>query len=252
MCMVSNAQNMRDDSNLYIGKIDSYGTVLDQMNMMIGQFMTDGIIENRQRMMVGKIERDGIIRLQVQHKDCEDGKRRRIEEKNNMRRQKIMQENYNPPINPFGTDMMLDALKVFCIEQGMELPIVRLIEVDGVLMPYAIPLHLVKNDQMDQFDAEVVFLLVDFPNKENREAEKCRLRVIAEEFGRPCLLTMKAAFSPHQDNFYRNLGFMKMPVTWSDEAGNVYEVFLKDQLEMGSFVSLMEHVEYIGKEIIYV
>ena len=74
MCMVSNAQNMRDDSNLYIGKIDSYGTVLDQMNMMIGQFMTDGIIENRQRMMVGKTERDGIIRLPVQHKDCEDGK----------------------------------------------------------------------------------------------------------------------------------------------------------------------------------
>lgn len=147
---------------------------------------------------------------------------------------------------------MLERLTAFCREQGIELPIVRLIEVDGILMPYAIPLHLVKNDQMDKFEAEVVFLLVDFPNKENREAEKCRLKVIAEEFKRPCLLTMKAAFSPHQDNFYRNLGFMKMPVTWSDEVGIVYEVFLNGQLEMGSFVSLMEHVEYIGKVIIYV
>ena len=44
---------------------------------------------------------------------------------------------------------------------------------------------------------------------------------------------------------------MKMPVTWSDEADNEYEVFLKGQLEMGSFVSLMERVEYIGKEIVY-
>ena len=56
------------------------------------------------------------------------------------------------------------------------MPLVRLIEVDDVLIPYAIPLHLVKNDQMDKFDAEVVFLLADFPNKENREAEKCRLK----------------------------------------------------------------------------
>ncbi len=152
----------------------------------------------------------------------------------------------------FEINDMLDRLKAFCREQGIELPIVRLIEVDDVLIPYAIPLHLVKNDQMDQFDAEVVFLLVDFPIIENREAEQCRLKVIAKEFGRPCLLTSKAAFSPQQDIFYRNLGFMKMPVTWSDEAGNVYEVFLNGQLEMGSFVSLMEHVEYIGKEIIYV
>lgn len=164
-----------------------------------------------------------------------------------MRRLNIMSKNY-----PFGVDKMIYALRAFCIEQGIEFPLLRLIEVDGVLMPYAVLLHLVKNNQMDQFDAEVIFLLTDFPEKENREAEACRLKVMSEEFGRPCLLTMKAAFSPHQDNFYRNLGFMKMPVTWSDEAGNVYEVFLKDQLEMGSFVSLMEHVEYIGKEIIYV
>lgn len=44
---------------------------------------------------------------------------------------------------------------------------------------------------------------------------------------------------------------MKMPVTWMDEAGREYEVFLKGLLEMGSFANLMMHVEYIGKKIIY-
>jgi hypothetical protein len=94
-------------------------------------------------------------------------------------------------------------------------------------------------------------MLRDFPERENREAEECRLSVMAEEFGIPCLLTTKAAFSPWQDSFYKRFGFMRMPVTWSDEADNEYEVFLKGQLEMGSFVSLMEHVEYIGKGIVY-
>ena len=151
----------------------------------------------------------------------------------------------------FGINDMLDRLKAFCRVQGLEVPIMRLIEVDGVLMPYAVPMHLMRNDQMCQYDVEVVFLLVDFPDKEDREAEACRLRVIAEEFGRPCLLTTRAVFSPRQDSFYKNLGFMKMPVTWSDDADREYEVFVKGQLDMGSFVSLMEHVEYIGKEIVY-
>ena len=92
----------------------------------------------------------------------------------------------------------LDRLEVFCREHGIEHPMMRLIEVDGVLRPYFIPLHLVKNDQMNQFDAEVVFLLVDYPDRENREAEECRLKVVAKEFERPCLLTTRAAFSPRQ------------------------------------------------------
>ncbi len=151
----------------------------------------------------------------------------------------------------FGVNDMLDVLRAFCREQGMEMPLVRLIEVDDVLRPYAVSLHLMKNDQMDQFDAEVIFLLTDFPERVDREAEACRLIVMAKEFERPCLLTTRTAFSPRQDNFYERFGYMKMPVTWSDEADNEYEVFLKGQLEMGSFVSLMERVEYIGMEIVY-
>jgi len=152
----------------------------------------------------------------------------------------------------FGVNVMLDRLEAFCREQGIEKPIMRLIEMNGVFRPYAVQLHLDKNDQMNQFDAEVVFMLTDFPYNENRETEACRMKMIAKEFGKPCMLTTTAAFSSQQDILYRNLGFLKMPVTWSDEAGNVYEVFLNGLLEMGSFVSLMEHVEYIGKEFIYV
>lgn len=145
----------------------------------------------------------------------------------------------------------LDRLEVFCREQGIEHPMMRLIDVDDVLRPYAIPLHLSGKDRWEEFDAEVIFLLRDFPERENREAEECRLSVMAEEFGIPCLLTTKAAFSPWQDNYYWKFGFMKMPVTWSDNAGRVYEVFLKGQLDMGAFANLMERVEYIGREIIY-
>ena len=33
-----------------------------------------------------------------------------------------MTEDYNPPVDPFGTDRMADALKVFCREQRMDAP----------------------------------------------------------------------------------------------------------------------------------
>ena len=151
----------------------------------------------------------------------------------------------------FGIGDMQDRLEEFCRAQGIEVPITRLIEVDGVLMPYAVPMHLSGKDRWEEFDAEAIFLLVDFPDKEDREAEACRLRVMAEEFERPCLLTTRAAFSTRQDLFYRKFGFMKMPVTWSDEAQRDYEVYVKGDMLMDTFAYVMEQVEHIGKEIIY-
>ncbi len=44
---------------------------------------------------------------------------------------------------------------------------------------------------------------------------------------------------------------IKMPVTWSDERQQDYEVYTKGHIEMGGFVNLMERVEFIGKEIVY-
>ena len=42
-----------------------------------------------------------------------------------------------------------------------------------------------------------------------------------------------------------------MPVTWSDDRHNEYEVYTKGHFEMGGFVNLMERIEYIGKEIVF-
>ena len=169
-----------------------------------------------------------------------------------MRRLKIMSDDVPMACGDvFGINDMLDRLEKFCRTQGIEVPITRLIEVDGVLMPYAVPMHLSGKDRWEEFDAEAIFLLVDFPDKEDREAEACRLRVMAEEFERPCLLTTRAAFSTRQDLFYRKFGFMKMPVTWSDEAQRDYEVYVKGDMLMDTFAYVMEQVEHIGKEIIY-
>ena len=169
-----------------------------------------------------------------------------------MRRLKIMSDDVPMACGDvFGINDMLDRLKAFCMERGLEVPMTRLIEVDDVLMPYAVPLHLVRNDQMCQYDVVVVFLLVDFPDRENREAEACRLEVMAEKFGKPCLLTTRAAFSPRQDKFYKNLGFMKMPITWEDGAQREYEVYVCGDVLMDTFAYVMEQVEYIGKEIVY-
>ena len=65
-------------------------------------------------------------------------------------------------------------------------------------------------------------------------------------------MTSKVAESPSsQQRFYKSIGLTKMPVTWSDHHQNEYEVYVKGQLIMDEFASLMERVEYIGKEIVY-
>ena len=43
-----------------------------------------------------------------------------------------------------------------------------------------------------------------------------------------------------------------MPVTWKDHNQNEYEVYVKGHLEMGIFVKLIEQLEYIGKEIVFI
>ena len=47
------AQDLRDSSYRFIGKIDIDGTVRNESHMMIGRFRKDGIIENLSYMMVG-------------------------------------------------------------------------------------------------------------------------------------------------------------------------------------------------------
>lgn len=153
--------------------------------------------------------------------------------------------------DPFGLNDLQDRLKLFCKEQGLDIPQFWIIQPDGYYMGYAISLHLNGKDRWEEFDANVVYVLRDFSDRENREVEERLLNHMFEEIEEPIVLTIKEVESPNQLRFLKGIGLMKMPVTWSDTCQNMYDVYAKGNLEMGGFVNLMERIEYIGKEIIY-
>ena len=162
-----------------------------------------------------------------------------------------MQEDSFSSNDLFGMNDLQDRLKKFCKEQGMDIPQFWIIQPDGYYMGFAASMHLSGKDRWEEFDAKVVYVLRDFSDRENREAEERLLKHMFEEIGEPIVLTIKEVESPNQLCFLKGIGLMKMPVTWSDTCQNVYDVYAKGNLEMGGFVNLMERIEYIGKEIVY-
>lgn len=153
--------------------------------------------------------------------------------------------------DPFGMNDLQDRLKTFCREQSLDVPQFWIIQPDGYYMGYAASLRLSGKDRWEEFDARVIFLLKDFSERENREVEERLLKHLFEELGEPVVLTVKAVASPHQQQFFKHVGMMKMPVTWADYQQNDYVVYAKGKFEMGGFVNLMERIENIGKEIVY-
>ena len=168
-----------------------------------------------------------------------------------MRRLKIMQEDPISFNDLFGMNDLQDRLKMFCKEQGLDIPQFWVIKPDDYHMGYAVSLHLNGKDRWEEFDAKVIYVLRDFSDRENREVEERLLKHMFEEIGEPIVLTVKEVESSNQLRFLKGIGLMKMPVTWSDTNQNEYAVYAKGNLEMGGFVNLMERVEYIGKEIVY-
>ena len=121
---------------------------------------------------------------------------------------------------------------------------------------YAVAQHLTGNELWEAYDADAVFVLKDYAGLENREAEKdCLNILLREQTGRPVLLTRRmpeeAECQQNNRRFYEGIGFQVMPVRWADRAGREYEVFMKGRMEMGGFAALMERVEYIGSEQVY-
>lgn len=168
-----------------------------------------------------------------------------------MRRLKIMSEDIEIPRDPFGTDVLQDKLKAFCREQGLDMPRFWVFPPNGVYMCYAVSLYLKGKGGWEEFDATVIFVLMDFSMRKNREMEANRFRCMFEDLGEAIVMTSKMAKSPcNQQLFYKGIGLTKIPVTWSDKKQNEYEVYVKGELEMGGFANLMERVEYIGREII--
>lgn len=123
---------------------------------------------------------------------------------------------------------------------------------DECFVCHAVSLHLTGKDRWEEFDATVMFVLIDFSQREDCPTEAMQLRCMSEDFGGPVVLTCRMAAPPgRQQDFFKSVGLTRMPVTWSDESQNVYEVYVKGLFDMGGFVNLMERVEYIGKEIVY-
>lgn len=152
----------------------------------------------------------------------------------------------------FGANDLQDRLKAFCREQGLDAPRFWIFPPDGYYICHAVSLHLNGKDRWEEFDVNVIFVLKDFSIRESREMEANRLRCMFEDLGEPIVMTSKMAESPsNQQRFYKSIGLIKMPVTWSDQHQNEYEVYAKGHLDMGGFVNLMERVEYIGKEFVY-
>ena len=168
-----------------------------------------------------------------------------------MRKLKIMQEDSISSPDVFGMNDLQDRLKAFCKEQGLDIPQFWIIKPDDYYMGYAVSLHLSGKDRWEEFDANVIFLLKDFSERENREAEERLLNHMIEELDEPVVLMVKAVASPRQQLFFKHVGLMKMSVTWGDYQQDEYVVYAKGKLEMGGFVNLMERIEYIGKEIVY-
>ena len=53
---------VRDSNNMTIGKIESDGDVRDRNNMLVGRIGTNGSIRDKNNMMIGKVESDGTVR----------------------------------------------------------------------------------------------------------------------------------------------------------------------------------------------
>ncbi len=146
---------------------------------------------------------------------------------------------------------MYNNLQAFCKKQGWCMPRFWVFPPYDVMMCYAVSVHLKGDDKWDEYDAKTVFMLISLNEKGILDGLENRLGCMLEELGEPVILTIKSDENPIQQQFLKGIGLIKMPVTWTDSCQNVYDVYLKGQLEMGGFVNLMERIEYIGKEIVY-
>lgn len=163
-----------------------------------------------------------------------------------------MSEDMDVSKDSFKVADLQDRLRTFCTEQGLESPRFWILSPDGCYVCHVVSLHLSGKDRWEEFEATVLFELRDFSMRENRELETNRFRGIFEEVGEPIVLTSKVVESSYgQLRFFKELGMIKMPITWSDSNNEEYEVYVKGQLDMGGFVNLMERIEYIGKEYVY-
>lgn len=99
---------------------------------------------------------------------------------------------------------------MFCREHGIEAPTFWVFPLDECYVCHAVSLHLNGMDRWEEFDANVIFVLKDFSEREDRKIEAGRLQCMFEELGEPVLLTAKTAERPDcQQRFYTQVGLTK-------------------------------------------
>ena len=151
---------------------------------------------------------------------------------------------------------MLIGLKDYCKQQGMEVQRTFMIHPDDCQIVYAVSLHLKGSERWVDFDANVLYILKDYALRKDRSTEAMQLKCILASIEEPIVVTVRDSQPSTESSrknieFFKNCGLEQIPITWSDYRGFDYHVFSKGDLDMGGFASLMERIEYIGKEVIF-
>ena len=138
--------------------------------------------------------------------------------------------------------IVANELKMYCSEHGYESP--RFWPANFT-KEYAVSLLMVGNDRLEEFDANVVFLL-----GEHGKNEAKLLGQILDELKEPVVLTIPLALSANQQKLYKSLGFTLMPVRLTDTNEREHEVYIKGSMKMGGWANMMTRVEGIDSDII--
>ena len=138
--------------------------------------------------------------------------------------------------------IVANELKMYCSEHGYESP--RFWPANFT-KEYAVSLLMVGNDRLEEFDANVVFLL-----GEHGKNEAKLLGQILDELKESVVLTIPLALSANQQKLYKSLGFILMPVRLTDTNEREHEVYIKGSMKMGGWANMMTRVEGIDSDII--
>ena len=136
---------------------------------------------------------------------------------------------------------MTKELKMYCREQGYGIP---KFWPASYTKDYAVSLHMTGDDQWEEFDANVVFLLGEHGKNETQ-----LLRHLLEKLQEPVALIVLTE-SVNNQNIYKSLGFTLMPARWTDTNEREYEVYIKGSMKMGGWANMMTRIEGTESDII--
>jgi len=61
LCTAGYTQDLRNSSNMLVGKIEKDGIIRDRSNMSIGKVDGDGVVKDKNNMLIGRVKSDGTV-----------------------------------------------------------------------------------------------------------------------------------------------------------------------------------------------